>query len=153
MPFFGIIAQDYLGELERETKSLVTQLNIERNVRFLGLRRDISIVLRALDSLVIPSISEGLPMVLIEAMTLGTPVIATRVGGIPDAISEGNNGLLAELNQTNLTEKILWALENPSEMKKMAEQGFGESRQRFDIYETSRRYFDLYKSLQKKNHF
>lgn len=141
------------GELERETKSLVTQLNIERNVRFLGLRRDISIVLRALDSLVIPSISEGLPMVLIEAMTLGTPVIATRVGGIPDAITEGNNGLLAELNQTNLTEKILWALENPSEMEKMAEQGFGDSRQRFDIYETSRRYFDLYKSLQEKNHF
>jgi glycosyltransferase involved in cell wall biosynthesis len=64
------------------------QLGLERAVRFLGYRGDTHALYSAADAFVLSSRSEGLPLVLLEAMTAGLPVVATRVGGVPDAATD-----------------------------------------------------------------
>lgn len=62
--------------------------------RFLGLRRDVPELMAALDVLVVPSVNEGMGRVLLEAGAAGVPAVASRVGGIPDIVDDGETGLL-----------------------------------------------------------
>jgi len=75
------------GRLESELRSLAVELNIHERVLFLGYRTDVPVVLRACDVFVLPSIAEGLPGALLEAMATGVPVIASRVGGVPEILN------------------------------------------------------------------
>ncbi len=63
-------------------------------VRFLGLREDVPALMAAFDVLVVPSLNEGMGRVILEAGAAGTPVVATRVGGIPEIVRDGTTGLL-----------------------------------------------------------
>lgn len=78
------------GELEAEAE----RLRIRHLVRFLGWRTDVAHVYPDLDVMVQPSFNEGTPVSLIEAMAAARPVIATRVGGVPDVVDDGRSGLL-----------------------------------------------------------
>ena len=82
---------DYLAELRR----LVAELGLADAVRFTGEREDIPEILGAVDLLVLPSIEEPFGRSIIEAMAMGTPVIATDVGGPVEILSHGETGLLA----------------------------------------------------------
>lgn len=94
------------GELYEEINELVHSLHLERNVVFLGLRNDISLQMNDADLFVLPSNYEGMPITLIEAMSIGLPIVATRVGGVPDIISD-KNGVLIENGIENLALEIL----------------------------------------------
>lgn len=72
----------------------VAERGLSDRVRFLGWRNDVADVLRAADIVVLPSLAEGLPLAVLEAMGCGRPVIASSVGGIVDAIDDGVTGLL-----------------------------------------------------------
>lgn len=87
-----LIAGD--GPLRGELGALSAQLGIDRHVLFCGARDDIYDVIAALDIFVLPSLSEGVPMALLEAMALGTPVVATAVGGVPEVVINRASGLL-----------------------------------------------------------
>lgn len=84
------------GSLEEELKDEAARLNITDSVRFLGARRDVPDILKALDIFVMPSLWEGFPRALLEAMATGLPVVAARVGGVADAIEDSVSGLLVE---------------------------------------------------------
>lgn len=84
------------GELLHELKNMVSRLEIKENVRFLGWRRDTAEVMSTFDLFVLPSLNEGMGRVLVEAMALGKPVVASNVGGISDLVVHGENGLLVE---------------------------------------------------------
>ena len=75
-------------------ENLARELSIADRVSFLGLRADVDVVLRAADALVLPSRAEALPTVLLEAMATGLPVVATRVGGVPEIVEEGRSGVM-----------------------------------------------------------
>ncbi len=77
------------GPKRKDLESLAATLGIESSVIFLGMRSDVGALLAAIDVYVLSSISEGLPMALLEAMSAGKPIIATRVGGMPDALGDG----------------------------------------------------------------
>jgi len=75
-------------------EALVVELGLQGNVRFLGSRTDIPDLLAASDVVVVPSKSEGLSLVAIEAAAAGRPVVAFDIGGLPDVVSDGVNGYL-----------------------------------------------------------
>lgn len=80
---------------ERERLQSLTQLlSIENNVIFTGVREDIPSLLSAIDLLVHPSFHEGLPNVVMEAMAMGKPIIATNVCGVPEIVVDGDTGVL-----------------------------------------------------------
>ncbi|MCP4252713.1 MAG: glycosyltransferase [Candidatus Scalindua sp.] len=82
------------GTIKSKLEQLCTDLKIENNVIFVGERSDIPGMLSLIDIFVLPSITEGLPLALLEAMSCGKPVIATSVGGVPEIVKNGINGIL-----------------------------------------------------------
>src|SRR5262249_33566826 len=82
------------GDLEVSLKEQAKRLGIEERVRFLGMRQDVPRLLAVMDMFVLPSLSEGLSMALLEAMASGKSVVATRVGGNPELVDHGKTGLL-----------------------------------------------------------
>jgi glycosyltransferase involved in cell wall biosynthesis len=84
------------GRQAAKLRALAQTLGIPDRVLFLGHRNDVLDVLRALDIMVLSSDHEGLPIVLLEAMALGVVVVARAVGGIPEVIRDGVNGVLVD---------------------------------------------------------
>ena len=84
------------GEQRSFLANFTTELGVEEKTTFLGARKDLADVLSAADSILIPSLTEGFPRVANEAMAASKPIIATRVGGIPEAIIDDVTGLLIE---------------------------------------------------------
>ena len=82
--------QHYQSDLEQ----LAQKLNLDRQVIFTGQRQDVSEILRDVDIVVHPSLTEGLSNVILEAMAVGVPVVATSVGGNPELVENGRTGLL-----------------------------------------------------------
>lgn len=104
----------------------VDELDLNSTVTFLFKRNDIADILNAFDSFVLPSKSEGLSLSILEALSTAIPVIASRVGGNPELIDEGKNGLLFESeNADELSKAIRTLIENPGiqkSMRKLARQ-------------------------------
>ena len=85
------------AEYEQEILNRVQDLGIESQIEWLGFQKNVDLQLRQMDLMVLPSLyGEGLPMVVLEAMANGVPVIASRVEGIPEAIRDGKDGLIFE---------------------------------------------------------
>lgn len=87
------------GDEFEPLQTLVHQLGQEDRIKLLGFRSDIKELFQALDLFVLSSLREGLPNVVLEAMALETPVVATRIAGVPRVIQHEQNGLLVEPNQ------------------------------------------------------
>lgn len=88
------------GYLDSELKSLVQEYDLNESVLFTGFQMDVSQIMATFDVAVLPSSFEGMGRVLVEAMAMGKPVIASRVGGIPDLVEHGLQGLLFEPGKT-----------------------------------------------------
>lgn len=100
------------GPMEAELRQLAQSLNIKSRV-IISSAKDIKEVLPIIDVYVISSLWEGQPIAMLEAMAAGRPVVATKVGGIPEILVAGKNGLLAEPKDENsLAEKIAALLED-----------------------------------------
>ena len=82
------------GPLREQLRLLAIALDIEHACIFTGARRDVYDLVNAMDVFALPSLHEGIPMALLEAMALQVPVVATEVGGVPEIIQDGVNGLL-----------------------------------------------------------
>jgi glycosyltransferase involved in cell wall biosynthesis len=82
------------GRLRGELEQRAEQLGLGNRIRFLGTLDDVGPLLAAADAVVLPSLWEGLPLVLLEAMVRSRPIVATNVGGVPEAIDNGVHGVL-----------------------------------------------------------
>jgi glycosyltransferase involved in cell wall biosynthesis len=95
------------GALRQELETAVRQLGISEYVKFLGFRDDVNEILNTVDLFVMPSISEGLPNAVLEAMACEKPVIASAVGGIPEVVHHGENGYLTPPGDARALREIL----------------------------------------------
>jgi len=112
------------GSAAPNLRRLVHETGVTEQVDFLGARRDIPWILRALDLLVLPSQQEGLPNSILEAMAAGVPVVATRVGGIPEIVIDGETGLLVPPGDpVALANAINSLLMNPEVRQRMGSHG------------------------------
>lgn len=89
------------GPERQRLESLARSLGVSDSVRMPGTLLDTAGFFRLLDIFVLSSVSEGLPMALLEAMATGLPIVATRVGGVPAALEEGNAGLLVDVGDAS----------------------------------------------------
>jgi glycosyltransferase involved in cell wall biosynthesis len=98
------------AQLERRAH----ELGIMRDTLFLGYQQDVAPLYAAFDALVLPSSNEGTPVSVIEALAACTPVVATRVGGLPDVVRDGEDGFLVETGNTEaLAERLARLASDP----------------------------------------
>jgi glycosyltransferase involved in cell wall biosynthesis len=136
------------GEERPKIEALVAELGISSQVKLLGTRRDIAGLLSAADVFLLSSISEGIPLTLIEAMAAGLPCVSTAVGGTPEVIVDGQTGLLAEAaNPTDVAAKLKRVVEDHACRTTLGAAGRARSRSRFSDVQMHRAYQDLYRQL------
>ena len=141
-----VIAGD--GPLRASLKKLAQDLNISDNVTFLGNITDIAAFLKRIDVFVLSSIQEGIPLALLEAMAAVKPVIATTVGGIPEVIEHGTDGMLVEATNVNaLKNAILSMLNDKKKAKKLGKKARCKALEEFNLDETVKALDVLYDTL------
>jgi glycosyltransferase involved in cell wall biosynthesis len=126
----------------------VRALGCEGVVRFLGFRKDVADLMAAADLVVHPAVAEAFGLVLTEALYVGTPVIATRVGGIPEIIADGIDGVLVPpADSRALADAILNLLNDPDRRGRMAGAGREKVRRQFRFDAMVQSYEGVYESL------
>jgi glycosyltransferase involved in cell wall biosynthesis len=134
------------GDLKEELKSIALELGIHQHVKFFGNRTDVPKLLKIFDIFVLSSISEGMPMVLLEAMASECPIIATKVGGIPRIIEDNRNGSLVDSgNPDLLSDEIIRVLTDQNLRNKYVSNGKDLIRKKFDMKIMLKKYEALYK--------
>jgi len=112
------------GEEREELESLVVELDLKDCVKFIGRvqNEEIPRYMIASDVFVLPSFSEGFPVVILEAMASGLPIVATKVGGLPEIVKDGENGFLVEpKNPEEIAEKVLLILKGDKLRERISE--------------------------------
>ncbi len=112
------------GDLDVDLRAEALRKNVNGKVKFLGWRHDIHELMPVFDIFVLPSLNEGMGRVLVEAMAAGKPVVASRVGGIPDVVQEGQTGyLVPPADEKALADAILRLLKDRDRSKLMGQRG------------------------------
>lgn len=136
------------GPLRTFLEKRSVALGLRSLCRFLGRREDIPAMLDAVDAIALPSVSEGFPYVVLEAMAMGKPVIASRVNGVEEIISTGDEGFLVPArNAAALADSIRRARTDVPESRARAKKG---NKRVHDLFSTERwidRWQNLYREL------
>ena len=135
------------GPLRAVLEEQARRLGLEEQVRFLGRRDDVRDLLRAAEVFVFPSLYEAVGIALLEAMACGTAVVASRAGGIPEIVQDGESGLLVRPGDAaDLANALARLARDPAERARL---GLGARRRAmtFDIRQTVRELESLYAGL------
>lgn len=144
------------GPLESKLKSLINDLNLGNEVEIIKNVSDEELLnfYNYSDLFVLPSIvdvqgnTEGLGVVLLEAMACGVPVIASNVGGITDIITNNDTGLLFnEKDSREIAQRIIYAFENETKMHEISEKGLNVVKTKFSLQKVAKSYIKCYRSL------
>jgi glycosyltransferase involved in cell wall biosynthesis len=133
------------GELESSLKREVERQGFGHRVRVLGFRDDVRALLAVMDVFALPSLSEGLPIALLEAMASGRPVVATNVGGVPELLVDGETGFLVPPRDSEaLASRLIWLLKDGEAAKRLGVNGRKRVLQHFSLQSMATDYQRLY---------
>lgn len=136
------------GPEESRLKTLADELCISETVLFLGTRQDIPQILSAFDVFVLPSLSEALPIALLEAAAMGKPLVASNVAGIGEIIHNGKNGFSVPPRDVKaLVQAMAAIIEDSDSSEKMGMKGRIIVQQNFSVDRMVRDYIKLYNDL------
>jgi glycosyltransferase involved in cell wall biosynthesis len=136
------------GKERKKLEGDIVSKGLADEIILAGKREDVQKLLVASDAFVLPSLWEGLPNALLEAMAAGLPVVATRVGGIPEVVTDNGTGLLVEPQNSDALAKAIERIMNEDELRRRLAQNAREYvRRNFDIKRTVAETDELYKEL------
>jgi glycosyltransferase involved in cell wall biosynthesis len=136
------------GPLRAELEGLAARLQLQDRIFFLGARQDIPELLAWFDIFVLPSDWEGFPNVILEAMAMGRPVVATDVGGVAELVLRGKTGLLLDADEPSLlAEAIKKLIDNPNLAQQMGEAGRRRAEEKFSLGRMVEQTTGLYQDL------
>ncbi len=133
------------GTLRPVLEAKVLEMELSDKVLFVGTRKNIPEILAALDLFILPSLWEGFSLAILEALAMGTPVIASAVGGAPEVIRSGHNGLLIPPGEeSDLVTGVREAILDPRKYKQMGRQGKETVDRKFTLARHLTRLQDIY---------
>jgi glycosyltransferase involved in cell wall biosynthesis len=133
------------GPLRSELEEYARELQIEASTVFMGRREDMPSAYAALDVVVVPSLFEGMPMVVLEALAAQRAMVATRVGAIPELVANNDTGLLVEAGDSNALESaILRLIVNPELRSELGLRGSMRVSEGFSAEGMAREYLKIY---------
>jgi glycosyltransferase involved in cell wall biosynthesis len=143
-PFETVLVGD--GPDRPSVEAEVRRLGLEQVVDLVGKRDDVAELLASADLFVLSSRSEGLPLSILEAMAAGLPVVASRVGGIPEVVADGETGLLVPPGDPQrLAAAVEHLLADPPLRRRLGEAGRRRVAEHFDLASVQRAHIDLYR--------
>ena len=136
------------GELGPRLRRLAEQLGIGHRTTFLGIRRDVPLLLPGLDVSCLSSVHEGVPIALIEAMAAGVPIVASDCGAVRDIVEDGEQGYLVPVGDIDRFADRLRLLAGDANLRaRLGKAGRARAEREFDIELTARAYEDLLAEL------
>jgi glycosyltransferase involved in cell wall biosynthesis len=136
------------GPDRAKIEQMVSRRKLGGVVTIAGQQTDMPAVYAAIDIFVLPSLNEGLPMTLLEAMAASKPIVATRVGAVPSVITDGETGLLVEpADEPGLTKALAQLLANPELRRRLAEKARAHVEQHYTAAAMSRKYLAMYREV------
>lgn len=140
------------GPAGAELEARAAREGVSHRTVFAGLRRDVTDVMRALDLFVQPSMWEGFGITLLEAMAAGTPLVASRVGGVPEVVVDGETGILVPAGDPEqLAEACAGLLRNRERASRFAKAGRARVEALFGIDRLARDLAGLYRELHERS--
>jgi glycosyltransferase involved in cell wall biosynthesis len=136
------------GPKRGEIESFAAEQGLTGAVIFAGIRHDVPRLLGAMDLFALPSLSEGLPLAVLEAMASRLPVVATNVGAMPQLVEEGLTGFLVEPKDDRaLAERLARFRSDPGLARRIGEAARRKVEREYSLDSMLRRYADLYCSV------
>ena len=137
------------SELDK-LQSLIDELGVGENIRLAGFQSDMSQWYEAMDVFALSSLREGLPNVILEAMALETPIVSTKVAGVPRIIKDGVNGLIVPIDDEDaFTSALERLIECPDLRKELAKAGRAVIERSYSFEYRMRKISEVYDSLDK----
>ncbi len=142
------------GSLKDDLREQAGRLRIADRVIFAGRRRDIPDLLSRIDVFVLPSVKEGLPNAILEAMAMGKPIVATNVGGIPEVLKHGVSGFIVPPRDIeSLSRAVVSLLDDRNLAKRLGHESRKCILEHYSIHSTVLKWQTLYLSLLEKKGF
>ncbi len=133
------------GELYQNIRDYIDQYQLQDSISLLGARDDIAALLRTLDVFVLPSLVEGIPLTILEAMATALPVITTNVGGNPELIEDDVNGFLINPKDIDsLANKIKHYIDSPESITVHGKNGRKKAELSFSLEQMTKQYMQIY---------
>lgn len=136
------------GEERERLQALIDDGGLGNAITLLGARDDTNRLLSGMDILVLTSLAEGSPHAVLEAMAHGLPVVATKVGGVPELVRHGENGYLVEVNDDQaLSEKLADLLDQPGRARRLGSRGKRMIQQDYTLEKLFQRQLRLFQKV------
>ena len=147
-PFVWLIAGK--GQFEEEFRNQVTNLGCDDVIKFIGFRKDIPDLMSTADVFVLPSVAEAFGVVFAEAIYLGTPIVATNIGGIPEVVTNGVDGILIPpADSSAIADTLTELINHPEKLKALGNTGKQKVIEKFEFEDMTRKYEAVYEDLMK----
>jgi len=139
------------GPLRQDVEQQIKQLGLEEYFVLLGFRRDVKQLLGLFDLFILPSLSEGLPNAVLEAMACSNPVVASAVNGVVEVVMDGETGfLIPPGNPERIAEAVVAMLKSPEQMRQMGIKGRERVATAFSVEQQIGKFVALYETLYTK---
>ena len=135
------------GPMKKKLEALSQQLGIAHAVRFWGWQQQTKPCFEMMDTLLLPSLTEGLPNTVLEAMALGVPVAATNVGAITDLLDHGHCGIILNQDHTSWPERIAYLLTSPYRRARIATLARARIENHYSFQRRMNHVFDVYRQV------